>query len=148
MVSAFAARQRLVLAQTRVGEKANEIVVIPALLADRWGGRHHRRDGMPARDCEQDHRQEGHYILALKGNQGRLREDVELFANEQKAKGFPDTTVSGDETVDGDHGRIETRRVTVVHDVRLAQESARLARTHTKARRARLGLVIPESAWF
>ena len=84
---------------------------------DRWGGRHHRRDGMPARDCEQDHRQEGHYILALKGNQGRLREDVELFANEQKAKGFPDTTVSGDETVDGDHGRIETRRVTVVHDV-------------------------------
>ena len=53
----------------------------------------------------------------MKGNQGTLREDVELFANEQKAKGFPDTTVSGDETVDGDHGRIETRRVTVVHDV-------------------------------
>ncbi len=26
------------------------------------------------------------YILALKGNQGTLREDVELFANEQKAK--------------------------------------------------------------
>ena len=32
MVSAFAARQRLVLTQTRVGEKANEIVAIPALL--------------------------------------------------------------------------------------------------------------------
>ena len=32
MVSAFAARQRLALAQTRVGEKANEIVAIPALL--------------------------------------------------------------------------------------------------------------------
>src|SRR6202035_2633456 len=34
------------------------------------------------------------YILALKGNQGTLREDVELFATEQKANGFKDTTVS------------------------------------------------------
>jgi hypothetical protein len=31
-VSAFAARQRLVLAQTKVSEKSNEIVAIPALL--------------------------------------------------------------------------------------------------------------------
>ena len=31
-VSAFAARQRLVLAQTKVNEKSNEIVAIPALL--------------------------------------------------------------------------------------------------------------------
>src|SRR6202790_3805072 len=33
MVSAFAARQRLVLGQVKVGEKTNEIVAIPALLA-------------------------------------------------------------------------------------------------------------------
>jgi hypothetical protein len=46
-------------------------------------------------------------VLALKGNQGTLREDVELFAAEPKARGFADTTVSRDETVDGDHGRIE-----------------------------------------
>ncbi len=71
-----------------------------------WSGRAQRQSGRSAKA-----------ILALKGNQGTLREDVELFANEQKAKGFPDTTVSGDETVDSDHGRIETRRVTVVHDV-------------------------------
>src|SRR5271165_3710811 len=32
MVSAFAARQRLVLAQTKVGEKSNEILAVPALL--------------------------------------------------------------------------------------------------------------------
>jgi predicted transposase YbfD/YdcC len=31
------------------------------------------------------------YILALKGNQGTLREDVEVFAAEQKANGFKDT---------------------------------------------------------
>ena len=35
MVSAFAARQRLVLGQVKVAEKSNEIVAIPALL-DMW----------------------------------------------------------------------------------------------------------------
>jgi predicted transposase YbfD/YdcC len=32
MVSAFAARQRLVLGQVKVAEKSNEIIAIPALL--------------------------------------------------------------------------------------------------------------------
>jgi predicted transposase YbfD/YdcC len=57
------------------------------------------------------------YILALKGNQGTLRDDVELFFNEQKAKDFKDTTITTDKTVDADHGRIETRETTVIHDV-------------------------------
>ena len=35
----------------------------------------------------------------------------------QKAKKFKDTTISRDTTVDGDHGRIETRTTTVIHDV-------------------------------
>jgi len=39
------------------------------------------------------------YVLALKGNQGSLREDVEVFAAEQKANGFKDTKVSRHETV-------------------------------------------------
>jgi hypothetical protein len=33
MVSAFAARQRLVLGQVKVAEKSNEIIAIPKLLA-------------------------------------------------------------------------------------------------------------------
>jgi predicted transposase YbfD/YdcC len=125
MVSAFAARQRLVLAQTKVGEKSNEIIAIPALL-DMLA-----IEGaivtIDALGCQRDIARKiidkkADYILALKGNQGRLREDVELFANEQKARGFADTTISTQETVDGDHGRIETRRVTVVHDVAWLQE--------------------------
>ena len=60
--------------------------------------------------------------MHLKGNQGSLREDVELFAAEQKAAGFKDTTASQDQTVDGDHGRIETRAITVIHDVAWLQE--------------------------
>jgi len=41
---------------------------------------------------------------------------------EQKAKDFSDTTISRDQTVDGDHGRIETRTTTVIHDVAWLQE--------------------------
>ena len=62
------------------------------------------------------------YILALKGNQGTLKDDVKLFVDEQKAVDFKDAKVSRDKTVDGDHGRIETRQVTVVHDVEWLRE--------------------------
>ncbi len=52
VVSALAARQRMALGQTRVGDKSNEIVVaIPALLD-------HRRHGLPARNRAKNHRQE------------------------------------------------------------------------------------------
>ena len=57
------------------------------------------------------------YVLALKGNQSSLREDVEVFVAEQKANGFKDTNISRHETVDGDHGRIEMRAYTAIHDV-------------------------------
>jgi predicted transposase YbfD/YdcC len=61
-------------------------------------------------------------ILALKGNQGTLLEDVELFANEQKTNGFKNAKISRHKTVDGDHGRIETRTYTVIHEVEWLQE--------------------------
>jgi predicted transposase YbfD/YdcC len=62
------------------------------------------------------------YVLALKGNQGSLRQDVETFVAEQKEEGFKDTTISQDRTIDGDHGRIETRTTTVIHDVAWLQQ--------------------------
>jgi predicted transposase YbfD/YdcC len=125
MVSAFAARQRLVLGQVKVSEKSNEIVAIPRLL-DMLS-----IDGaivtIDAMGCQRGIAQKiidkkTDYVLALKGNQGTLREDVEVFAAEQKANGFRDTTISRDQTVDGDHGRIETRTTTVIHDVAWLQE--------------------------
>ena len=51
-----------------------------------------------------------------------LREDVEVFVAEQKVNNFNDTAVSRHETVDADHGRIETRTTTVIHDVAWLQE--------------------------
>ena len=125
MVSAFAARQRLVLGQVKVDDKSNEIVAIPKLL-DLLA-----IDGaivtIDAMGCQRDIAttilgKRADYVLALKGNQGSLRQDVEVFVAEQKANGFRDTTISRDETVDGDHGRIETRRTTVIHDVAWLQE--------------------------
>src|SRR5467141_3034867 len=125
MVSAFAARQRLVLGQVKVAEKSNEIVAIPALL-DMMAieGAIVTIDAM---GCQRDIAQKildkkADYVLALKGNQGTLREDVELFASEQKANGFKDTKVSRSQTVDGDHGRIETGAYTAFHDVAWLQE--------------------------
>ncbi len=129
-VSAFAARQRLVLGQIKVADKSNEIVAIPKLLdmleiegaivtidaryEQGWG-------------CQRDIARKiidkkADYILALKGNQGSLMQDVELFVAEQKVNDFKDTTISRHETVDGDHGRIETRQTTVIHDVDWLQQ--------------------------
>ena len=125
MVSAFAARQRLVLGQVKVAEKSNEIVAIPALLD--MMAIEGAIVSIDAMGCQRDIAQKildkkADYILALKGNQGTLREDVEVFAAEQKANGFKDTKVSRHETVDGDHGRIETRTYTAIHDVAWLQE--------------------------
>jgi predicted transposase YbfD/YdcC len=125
MVSAFAARQRLVLGQVKVAEKSNEIVAIPKLL-DLMA-----IEGavvtIDAIGCQRDIAQtildkRADYVLALKGNQGTLREDVELFVAEQTSNGFKHAASSQDETVDGDHGRIETRNTTVIHDVSWLQE--------------------------
>src|SRR5271165_4297509 len=81
MVSAFAARQRLVLGQVKVAEKSNEIVAIPKLL-DMLAieGAIVTIDAM---GCQREIAQKiidkkADYVLALKGNQGSLREDVEV----------------------------------------------------------------------
>ena len=125
MVSAFAARQRLVLGQVKVADKSNEIVAIPALL--KMLSIEGAIVTVDAMGCQRDIAQQildqkADYVLALKGNQGTLREDVEVFADEQKANGFRDTKVTQETTVDGDHGRIETRTCTVFHDVDWLQE--------------------------
>ncbi len=81
-VSAWASDHHLVLAQQRVESKSNEIMAIPELLnlldiqgaiitLDAMGT---QRD-IAAQIIDQD----GDYILALKGNQGKLHKGVEAF---------------------------------------------------------------------
>ena len=107
-----------------MSEKSNEIVAIPALL-DMMAieGAVVTIDAM---GCQRDIAariiaKKADYILALKGNQGSLREDVETFADEQKTRDFVDSQISTHETVDADHGRVETRKYTVFHNVEWLQ---------------------------
>jgi predicted transposase YbfD/YdcC len=125
MVSAFAASRRLVLGQVKVAEKSNEIIAIPKLL-DLLAieGAIVTIDAM---GCQRDIAQKiidkkADYLLALKGNQGSLREDVDVFVAEQQAVGFKDCDISQDRTIDGDHDRIETRITTVIHDAKWLQD--------------------------
>jgi predicted transposase YbfD/YdcC len=114
-VSAFVAPQRRVLGQVKVAEKSNEVIAIPKLI-DMLA-----IEGailtIDAIGCQRDIAQmaidkKADFVLALKGNQGSLCDDAELFVTEQKASGFVDPEISRDTTVDGDHGRIETRTTT------------------------------------
>ena len=85
------------LGQVKVTEKSNEILAIPkrldmlaiegAIITIDAMGR--QRDiAQKVIDKKAD------YVLALKGNQGSLREDVERFATEQKARSFADAKIS------------------------------------------------------
>lgn len=112
MVSAWAVEQRLVLGQRKVDGDSNEIAALPELLALlALEGRIVTADAM---HCQKATAQAildrgGDYVLALKGNQPGLYEDVRLWLDD------PATTADDDaETVDGDHGRIETRHARVV----------------------------------
>ena len=120
MISAWSCRQNLVLGQAKVADKSNEITAIPQLLdlltikgatitIDAMGCQRE----IAAKIIEK----EADYVLALKGNQGTLRQDVELFLTEQKAREFKDTVVDRHQTVEKSHGRIETRIVTATGDI-------------------------------
>ena len=56
-------------------------------------------------------------MLALKGNQGTFRDDVEEFLIEQKYNEYNDFQPSRHQTLEKSHGRIEPQTVTVTADI-------------------------------
>ena len=56
-------------------------------------------------------------VLALKGNQGTPRDDVELFFSEREARDFADAKVHRHGTTEKNHGRLEVREYTVCGDI-------------------------------
>lgn len=120
LVSAFATDLGLVLAQVATDVKSNEITAIPRLLAllDLKGA----TITIDAMGCQKKIVEaiveaQADYLLSLKGNQSTLhREVAELFEDAEK-NGFADLTHAYAQTVDGDHGRIETRRCWCTSDV-------------------------------
>jgi predicted transposase YbfD/YdcC len=120
MISAWSSRQRLVLGQAKVAEKSNEITAIPDLLdLLTLKGAIVTIDAMGCQKeiAEKIKEKEADYVLALKGNQGSLSADVELFFREQKVRKFEDTAISRHQTLEKSHGRIETRTYTAIDDI-------------------------------
>ena len=57
------------------------------------------------------------YVLALKENHHTLYDDVQLFLDDAKGTDFAEIAHACVGTVDGDHGRIETRTDGVTSDI-------------------------------
>ncbi len=116
MVSAFATGARLVLAQQKVAEKSNEITAIPLLLKLlNLKGNIITIDAMGTQKviAKQIHDAGGFYVLALKGNQGTLNDDVRLFLESEFKKNSPSSIEDKFADFDKGHGRLETRTCVV-----------------------------------
>ena len=120
MVSAWATANRVVLGQQKVDEKSNEITAIPALL------RLLEVEGcivtIDAMGCQKEIartivEQGADYVLALKGNQGVMHDEVELFFTGARQHEFWNIPYRFHHTVDGEHGRIEERRYWLVSEI-------------------------------
>ena len=117
MVSAWATDNGLALGQVKVDEKSNEITAIPVLLrALELAGCIVTIDAM---GCQKKIAREivdadADYVLALKGNQETVHDEVKSFLDDAVARWgkAPASVPELDycETIEKDHGRIETRR--------------------------------------
>jgi predicted transposase YbfD/YdcC len=113
LVSAWTRANRLMLGQIKVAADSNEITAVPLLL--RLLALKGCIVTLDALHCQRDTaaeilKQEADYVLALKGNQGSLYNEVEGFFDaivNERTFGYE---ISRHQTVDGEHGRIETRK--------------------------------------
>jgi predicted transposase YbfD/YdcC len=119
-VSAWARENSLVLGQVKVDDKSNEITAIPELLRvlnlkgcivtiDAMGCQKQIASEISAAQAD--------YVLALKGNQGTMHEEVQEFMEAAQAAGFPEITHDFLEVIERGHGRSETRRYWVCDDI-------------------------------
>jgi predicted transposase YbfD/YdcC len=120
LVSAFASENKVALAQLGVLDKENEIVAIPKLLAmlDLKGA----TVTIDAIGCQRDIAKQiveagGHFVLQVKENQPALHQAVKSLMDGAILERLATWKGSHSETTDGDHGRIEVRKVWVTTDV-------------------------------
>lgn len=112
MVSAWASENQMVLGQVKVSEKSNEITAIPQLLKvldlegcivtlDAMGCQSEVAERIVDRKAD--------YILAVKANQPQLHESIQDEFRFSKK-------VQVHQSEDLDHGRIETRKCSVIDE--------------------------------
>lgn len=117
MVSAWATQNRMVLGQRKVSEKSNEITAIPELLKVLdLAGAIVTIDAMGTQKniAAQIVEQEGDYVLALKGNQGDLHQDVVQLFEQAHQKNFDGIEHDFYQREERGHGREEIRRYWVM----------------------------------
>jgi len=120
MVSAWANTNKMVLGQVKTEEKSNEITAIPDLLElleirgcivtiDAMGCQKKIVKKIVDKGAD--------YVISLKGNQGTLHQEVKAYFDWAERIGFKDIRVACNETVDGEHGRIEIRSVYCTNEI-------------------------------
>jgi len=130
MVSAWASAQGICLGQIKTEAKSNEITAIPKLLErlalkgcivtiDAMGCQ--KDIAKKIRDCEAD------YVLSLKGNQGLFHDEIKTFLNDGVDVQFKGIEHSFFQTVDGEHGRIEVRKIWATEEIDWLQDREKWA---------------------
>ncbi len=112
LVSAFVSDNATVLSQLAVESKENEIVAIPRLLA--LLDLQDATVTIDAMGCQKAIAQQivdggGDYVLAIKDNQPTLHRAVQVELDDMIRSSFAGVRHEHHQTVDGDHGRVETR---------------------------------------
>lgn len=127
LVSVFAAQNQTVLSQLAVEAKENEIVAMPKLLAllDLTGA----TVTIDAMGCQtaiagQITGGGGDYVLGVKKNQPALHGRIDRNVRELMLDGFKGVRHGHHRSVDGDHGRIETRDVWATDEIDWLGEEA------------------------
>ena len=119
MVSAWASQNSLVLGQTRTEAKSNEITAIPRLLEMlELKGCIVTIDAM---GCQKDISRTildrgADYVLAVKGNQGQLHQDIGDLFQAGEGTGVNDLPHDYATTLNKGHGRIERRECWSISD--------------------------------
>jgi predicted transposase YbfD/YdcC len=119
LVSAWASASGVLLGQRKVDAKSNEITAIPALLEQLYiAGCIVTIDAMGCQTAIAQTIIDRHadYVLALKGNQGHLHEDVQEWFAWAKQSNFAQMAHSTAQTVNKGHGRLEIRRCYALAD--------------------------------
>ena len=120
IVSAWAATHNLTLGQLKVEGKSNEITAIPQLLEMiDLGGATVTIDAMGCQTAiaEKIVDKGGDYILALKGNQGHLSDEVENYFHQAEQIDFEGVACDAVGSKNCAHGRIEKRESYTTEDI-------------------------------
>lgn len=120
VVSAWATKAHLMLGQVAVDTKSNEITAIPPLLEllDLNGA----LVTIDAMGCQKEIAQRivgggGDYVLAVKGNQEHLLEDIQATVEQAYEGNLDNVVVKEYTTREQGHGRYEERTYVVIHNV-------------------------------